>query len=237
MLFNKKLKLLNEKVPVQNIFVLTFMDSAARNFRERIKNVRKNSTKLPNISTIHGLALRILKENGNWEKLGLSADFEICDDSQRSRILREIASKLRIEQKTTEEFDRAVSVFKMGGGKFGTLIADSKLQKFKLFFEAYQDSLKEFNLIDYDDMLTGSVSILKNNSDILAYYQEICEYIIEDEAQDSSGVQQELITLLSGKHKNIIRCGDVNQSITATFSNADVEGFRRFITENSNVSI
>lgn len=231
------IKLLEKGINPEKIFVLTYMDSAARNFRERIKNVRKNSTKLPNISTIHGLALRILKENGNWEKLGLSADFEICDDSQRSRILREIASKLRIEQKTTEEFDRAVSVFKMGGGKFGTLIADSKLQKFKLFFEAYEDSLKEFNLIDYDDMLTGSVSILKNNSDILAYYQEICEYIIEDEAQDSSGVQQELITLLSGKHKNIIRCGDVNQSITATFSNADVEGFRRFITENSNVSM
>ena len=86
-------------------------------------------------------------------------------------------------------------------------------------------------------MLTGSVRILKENPDILAYYQDICEYIIEDEAQDSSGVQQELIALLSGKHKNIIRCGDVNQSITATFSNADVEGFRNFITENNNVSM
>jgi DNA helicase-2/ATP-dependent DNA helicase PcrA len=86
-------------------------------------------------------------------------------------------------------------------------------------------------------MLTGSVKILRENPDILAHYQEICEYIIEDEAQDSSSVQQELIALLSGKHKNVIRCGDVNQSITATFSNADVEGFRKFITENNNVSM
>lgn len=101
----------------------------------------------------------------------------------------------------------------------------------------YQETLKENNLIDYDDMLTGSVKILKENSDILAHYQDICQYIIEDEAQDSSGVQQELITLLAGKHKNIIRCGDVNQSITSTFSNADVEGFRKFITENNNVTM
>ena len=221
----------------ERIFVLTYMDSAARNFRERIKNVRKNSSKLPNISTIHGLALRILKENGNYEKLGLSSDFEICDDSQRGRILREIASKLKVPQKTAEEFDRAVSVFKIGGGVFNSEVLDEKLNKFKSFFEAYQESLKEFNLIDYDDMLTGSVKILKENPDILAHYQEICEYIIEDEAQDSSSVQQELIALLSGKHKNIIRCGDVNQSITATFSNADVEGFRSFITENNNVSM
>lgn len=231
------IKLLERGINPEHIFVLTYMDSAARNFRERIKNVRKNSSKLPNISTIHGLALRILKENGNYEKLGLSGDFEICDDSQRGRILREISTKLHIEQKMSEEFDRAVSVFKMGGGVFPEFVADVKLKKFKQFYAGYQENLKEYNLIDYDDMLIGSVKILKENPDILAHYQEICEFIIEDEAQDSSSIQQELISLLSGKQKNIIRCGDVNQSITGTFSNADVEGFRRFITENNNVSM
>jgi DNA helicase-2/ATP-dependent DNA helicase PcrA len=231
------IKLLERGINPERIFVLTYMDSASRNFRERIKNVRKNSSKLPNISTIHGLALRILKENGNYEKLGLSHDFEICDDSQRGRILREIAQKLHIEQGTAEEFDRGVSVFKIGRGNFANEFKDVKLKIFQQFFTHYQESLKEFNLIDYDDMLTGSVRILKENPDILAHYQEVCEYIIEDEAQDSSSVQQELIMLLSGKHKNIIRCGDVNQSITATFSNADVEGFRKFITQNNNVSM
>ena len=39
-----------------------------------------------------------------------------------------------------------------------------------------------------------------------------------------------MLKLLSGKHKNLIRCGDINQAITTTFSNADVEGFRDFIT-------
>ena len=68
-------KLLDRGVNPENIFVMTYMESAARNFRERIKNIRQNSSQLPNISTIHGLALRILKENGNFERLGLSADF------------------------------------------------------------------------------------------------------------------------------------------------------------------
>ena len=232
------IKLLERGIDPDKIFVLTYMDSAARNFRERIKNVRKNSSKLPNISTIHGLALRILKENGNYEKLNLSSDFEICDDSQRGRILREISNRLKIEAKTAEEFDRAVSVHKMNGANNDKQkVSDAKLKKFLQFYNEYQEILKENNLIDYDDMLTGSVKILKENPDVLAHYQQICEYIIEDEAQDSSGVQQELIALLSGKHKNVIRCGDVNQSITATFSNADVEGFRRFITENNNVSM
>jgi DNA helicase-2/ATP-dependent DNA helicase PcrA len=213
------------------------MDSAARNFRERIKNVRKNSSKLPNISTIHGLALRILKENGNYEKLGLSADFEICDDSQRGRILREISQRLKLDQKTADELDRAISTFKMNGGILPKIITDQKLKNFVNFYKFYSENLKEFNLIDYDDMLAGSVKLLKENPDILSYYQNICQYIIEDEAQDSSLIQQKLIALLGGKYKNIIRCGDVNQSITATFSNADVEGFRKFITENYNVSM
>lgn len=229
-------KLLERGVNPENIFVMTYMESAARNFRDRIKNIRQNSTQLPNISTIHGLALRILKENGNFERLGLSSDFEICDDTQRTRIVREIASKLKLKKMETDEFDRAVSVFKIGDGVFNDT-GDKKIERFKAFYDEYQIALKELNLIDYDDMLISSVRLLEENPDILAYYQEICHYIIEDEAQDSSSIQQRLINLLSSKHKNLIRCGDINQAITTTFSNADVEGFRKFISDSNSVSM
>ena len=230
------LKLLDKSVNPENIFVMTYMESAARNFRDRIKNIRQNSSQIPNISTIHGLALRILKENGNFERLGLSSDFEICDDTQRTRIIREISTKLKLKKTETDEFDRGISVFKIGDGQF-TNSMDKKLEKFQIFFEEYQRILKESNLIDYDDMLTSSVKLLEENADIRAYYQEICHYIIEDEAQDSSSIQQKLINLLSGKHKNLIRCGDINQAITTTFSNADVEGFRKFIKGSNAVSM
>ena len=230
-------KLLDNGVNPENIFVMTYMESAARNFRERIKNIRQNSSQLPNISTIHGLALRILKENGNFERLGLSSDFEICDDSQRTRIVREISTKLKLKKTETEEFDRAVSVFKISQGIPPENITDVKVKKFFEFFNEYQRIMGEGNLIDYDDMLISSVKLLEENEDILKHYQEICHYIIEDEAQDSSSIQQRLINLLSAKHKNLIRCGDINQAITTTFSNADVEGFRKFITESNSVSM
>lgn len=239
------IKLLNnqtkEGINPENIFVLTYMESAARNFRERIQNANQEFSQLPNISTIHGLALKILKENANFEKLGLNADFEICDDTQRSRILRELGGKLDIKKTELEDFDRAVSVLKIGGGEVNTgmnLISDKKLAKFLEFFKEYKSVLQSNNLIDYDDMLLFSVKLLEENPDILKYYQEICYYIIEDEAQDSSAIQQRLIELLSAKHKNLIRCGDINQAITTTFSNADVEGFRKFIeTSQTKVSM
>lgn len=223
------IKLIERGVIPTNIFVLTYMDSAARNFRERIKNMCPNTTLLPNISTIHGLALKIIKENSNFERLNLSADFDICDDTQRMRIIKGITGKFTKTE--ADEFDRAISVLKLQEGDISKLSSDKKIEKFKTFFKEYQAQLREANLIDYDDILIMSVKLLENNPDILEYYQNICEYIIEDEAQDSSGVQQRLIGLLSGKHKNLIRCGDINQAITTTFSNADVEGFRRFIAE------
>ena len=377
------IKLLENGINPENIFVLTYMESAARNFRERIQNAHQELSQLPNISTIHGLALKILKENANFEKLGLNADFEICDDTQRSRILREIGGKLDIKKTELDDFDRAVSILKMGSynatltlpsplkgegkptinitpchysqktlekakelrktltepeqimwyllrdrnfcdlkfrrqaplgkyiadftclekkliieldgsqhlqengikhdkirqefiekegykilrfyntevfndlegvlekiyqtvfpsplrgeGRVRVLQTDKKLTKFLDFFKEYKRILLENNLIDYDDMLLFSVKLLEENPDILKYYQEICHYVIEDEAQDSSAIQQRLIELLSSKHKNLIRCGDVNQAITTTFSNADVEGFRNFIeTSETKVSM
>ncbi len=246
-------KLLSDGINPENIFVLTYMESAARNFRERIQNANQELSQLPNISTIHGLALKILKENANYERLGLNADFEICDDTQRSRILREIGNKLDIKKTELEDFDKAVSILKIGEGKINNFItcekeqnntnkklsADSKkLNNFIAFFKEYNNILQENNLIDYDDMLLLSVKLLEENQDVLKYYQEICHYIIEDEAQDSSKIQQRLIELLSAKHKNLIRCGDINQAITTTFSNADVEGFRNFIeTSQTKVSM
>jgi len=232
------IKLLERGINPSNIFVMTYMESAARNFRERIKSVQEDSSELPYISTIHGLALRILKENGNFERLGLNSNFDICDDTQKARIIRDVNKKIKIEDKEQNDFIQGLSVFKIGRGSFNNLKKrDKKLEKFKVFFSEYQRILNENNLIDYDDILLMSVKLLEENEDIRNYYQNICHYIIEDEAQDSSSVQQSLINMLSGKYNNLIRCGDINQAITTTFTNADVKGFREFIETSQQVSM
>lgn len=244
------IKLLENGCNPENIYVLTYMESAARNFKDRIKSINPNNTKLPNISTIHGLALRILKENSNYERIGLNPDFEICDDTQRSKIIKSLSNNL--SKQDSEDFDRAISVLKLSGAELNknknsqiaNLIKlnkgnynDMKLSRFLKFFYNYQHLLKQNNLIDYDDILTSAVRLLENNKDILEYYQNICEYIIEDEAQDSSSIQQKLINLLSQKYNNLIRCGDINQAITTTFTNADTKGFKKFIENSQRVNM
>ena len=86
-------------------------------------------------------------------------------------------------------------------------------------------------------MLKYSVLILKTDKETREYYQNLCKYIIEDEAQDSTDIQQSLINILSQKHKNIVRCGDINQSITSTFTNSNLESFKKFINENKKVEM
>ncbi|MBQ4646424.1 MAG: ATP-dependent helicase [Candidatus Gastranaerophilales bacterium] len=219
----------------KNIFVLTFMESAARNFRERIKAKYPDLNELPNISTIHGLALRIIKDNNNYSRVGLDYDFEIVDEIKRSAILNEILYVLGVGPDKADLYDSAISAYKNELAQDSNYICENRL--FLSVYQAYQKKLKEQNLIDYDDLLLLSLQLLRQNKDILEYYQDIVKIIIEDEAQDSSYTQQSLIMLLGGKYKNIIRCGDINQAITSTFSNSDVKGFREFIKNSTNVEM
>lgn len=234
------IKLINEGINPEHIFVLTYMDSAAKNFKERIKSAIPENFSLPNISTIHGLALRIIKENGNYSKVGLDENFEICDDNTKEKIVKELFYKLKIDDENYENYEnylKCISIVKLSENKEKLYSKFKEIQSFYNFYNEYNIALKQLNYIDYDDMLCFSVDILEKDKEVLKYYQNICKYIIEDEAQDSTDIQQKLIALLSGKYQNIVRCGDINQAITSTFTNSDLESFRDFINKNNKVEM
>ena len=191
----------------------------------------------PNISTIHGLALRIIKENSNFIKVGLDENFEICDDTVKERIIKEIFYKLKVEDEKFENYLKCISIVKLSKNNKELSSKYKDIQDFFNFYKEYTKTLKANNLIDYDDMLYFAVKILEENKEILRYYQNNCKYIIEDEAQDSTDIQQKLIALLSGKHNNLVRCGDINQSITGTFTNSNIESFKNFLRTNTKVEM
>lgn len=231
------IKLIREGVKPENIFVLTYMESAAKNFKERIKAALPDNYDISNISTIHGLALRIIKENSNYTKAGLDSDFEICDDNIKERIIKELLLKSGTDEDKFDNYLRCLSIVKLSDNNENLKSKHKEIQDFINFYNEYNKTLKQNNLLDYDDMLFYAVKILKENPDILKHYQNICRYIIEDEAQDSSKIQQILLNLLSGKYNNIVRCGDINQAITATFTNSDTEGFKNFLNKNKKVEM
>ena len=243
------IKLIQDGINPEEILVLTYMDSAARNIRERIKNSCPDLVKFPHISTIHGLGLSIIKQGDNHTQIGLDSDFDICDDTLKFKIMQEIYNKLI---KNTDyqfnsfnyDYPNAISQAKfleITPESIGTYLSNKNAELYRELFDfypvysEYQRILKERSMIDFDDLLIYSVELLKNHPEIKNHFQEKFKYIIEDEAQDSSSVQQKLFWLLSENNGNLIRCGDPNQAITSSFSNSDVTGFKEFIKTTNNV--
>ncbi|MFN5754360.1 MAG: ATP-dependent helicase [Pseudanabaena sp.] len=99
-------------------------------------------------------------------------------------------------------------------------------------YETYERLLRQEGAIDYDDMILGALRVLKNDS-IRKYWQERVFAVFEDEAQDSSPLQTDLLEILAlspleENIKNLMRVGDPNQAINSTFTTADPRFFNEF---------
>lgn len=99
-------------------------------------------------------------------------------------------------------------------------------------YTEYEKKLKANGLLDYDDMLILAHKALSIDEDLKRKYQNKYQYVFEDECQDSNEIQGKIIGLICEEHNNLVRVGDINQSITGTFSSSDPKFFKNFI-ENS----
>ncbi|MDJ0725536.1 MAG: ATP-dependent helicase [Prochloraceae cyanobacterium] len=99
-------------------------------------------------------------------------------------------------------------------------------------YEQYQRLIRERNFYDYDDMILAALKVLKDPI-VRQIWQKQVFAVFEDEAQDSSPLQEELLRTLAADPKdekkfNLVRVGDPNQAINSTFTPADPIYFNRF---------
>jgi len=85
----------------------------------------------------------------------------------------------------------------------------------------YQRSLAYRGGVDFTDLIRLALQALHLDADYLARLQHRWPFILEDEAQDSSQLQEEILRLLSGPEGNWVRVGDPNQAIYETFTTAN----------------
>lgn len=98
-------------------------------------------------------------------------------------------------------------------------------------YKEYQHSLNYRSALDFDDLIRLALRALQADPDYLARLRERWPFILEDEAQDSSRLQEEILRLLAGESGNWVRVGDPNQAIYETFTTASPEFLRRFLLE------
>jgi DNA helicase-2/ATP-dependent DNA helicase PcrA len=98
-------------------------------------------------------------------------------------------------------------------------------------YRGYQQALNVRNAVDYDDLIRHALQVLRIDEELLARLRDQWPYVLEDEAQDSSRIQQKILQRLVGPDGNWVRVGDPNQAIYESFTTADPELLRQFVRE------
>lgn len=101
-------------------------------------------------------------------------------------------------------------------------------------YDTYSKILKSEGYIDYNDLLILAYKLLKTDDTVREKVQKKYPFVFEDECQDSNLIQGKILSLISKKSGNLVRVGDVNQSITGTFTASDPEYFREFCGKANN---
>jgi DNA helicase-2/ATP-dependent DNA helicase PcrA len=88
-------------------------------------------------------------------------------------------------------------------------------------YSDYQNALSYRGAVDFDDLISMALRVLQLDAAYLAQLRHRWTYVLEDEAQDSSRLQERILRLLTGEIGNWVRVGDPNQAIYETFTTAD----------------
>ena len=96
-------------------------------------------------------------------------------------------------------------------------------------YSDYQRGLTYRSAVDFDDLIRLAIELLEKDAGFLERLRRRWPYILEDEAQDSSQLQEQILRLLSGPQGNWVRVGDPNQSIFETFTTASPKHLLDFI--------
>ncbi|MFU8771272.1 MAG: ATP-dependent helicase [Anaerolineales bacterium] len=96
-------------------------------------------------------------------------------------------------------------------------------------YSDYQRGLNYRGAVDFDDLTRLALQALNSDEEYLQRLRHRWHYILEDEAQDSSRLQEEILELLVGENGNWVRVGDPNQAIYETFTTANPEYLRSFL--------
>jgi DNA helicase-2/ATP-dependent DNA helicase PcrA len=96
-------------------------------------------------------------------------------------------------------------------------------------YERYERILNLGGRLDFDDLIWRAIMALENDDGFRSSLGVRWPYILEDEAQDSTPLQEQILSMLSREHNNWLRVGDPNQAIMTTFTASDVRFFRDFL--------
>jgi len=200
----------------RNIAAVTFTNKAAREMKERVgQTLGKKEAKGLMISTFHTMGLNIIRRE--YKALGLKAGFSLFDDQDQMALLKELTEKqldgdkdlLRLLLSSISNWKNDMLTPEQAKG----FARSEQEQLFAFCFEMYQTQMKAYNALDFDDLISLPVMLLKTNKEVRDRWQSKIRYLLVDEYQDTNTSQYELVKLLIGERGRLTVVGDDDQSI------------------------
>ncbi len=228
--------ILEKNIHPSHILMVTFTNKAANEMLERIKTILGQhhtdigTYALPTVGTFHSLCARLLRRDG--KHIGIPSNFVIYDVQDQQAIVKEVFKKLDISPKNIrpKSVHQSISAAKnqmLDPTTYSSYARGYFQETVARVYPLYQHLLRENNALDFDDLLLETIRLLKDNPSVLEKYQELYQYILVDEYQDTNHAQYTLTKLLGEKHRNVCIVGDFAQSIYS-FRGADFRNLEKF---------
>lgn len=229
-------------ISTSNILCVTFTNKAAREMSKRIRQMIGDSD-TGYICTFHGFCVKLLRED--IHAINYPQNFVVMDSEDTEDILKTVYENAHIQSRTYT-FDMArdhISAMKnemqhiayLEDISNDRLLADyekaSDIPE-KVFLGYLYEQKKVYGL-DYDDLITIALHILRTDAEKCRKWQERMMYVMVDEFQDVSGNQYALAEILSGYHRNLFIVGDPDQTIY-TWRGARIEYILEFDKNHEN---
>jgi len=218
-----------QKINPERILLVTFTNKAAGEMKERVKKLLGNKTDLPLAGTFHSFCAKLLRIEG--KEIGISSNYVIYDEDDSLAIIKQAMMNLDIDRKlykpvgvkilisqAKNELINALEYYQFARGPFQKVVAR--------VYPEYQRLLKQYEALDFDDLLMEAVRLLRKSKKVLSKYQDKFRYVLVDEYQDTNKAQYELTKMLAGKWRNLCAVGDFSQSIYS-WRGADFRNLKR----------
>ena len=198
----------------ESILTITYTVAATNDMRRRF--IEKFGTKYGQrleFRTINGISQKILQYFG---AITGKKPFQVAD-KEAINILKQVFIHVNKQFPTENDIKNAetaityVKNMRLKGEQIEKLSVE--VRNFSKIYKAYNQALRQQCLIDYDDQMVYALQILEQFPQVLQYFQRKYPYVCVDEAQDTSKIQHDMISLLVGKQGNLFMVGDEDQSI------------------------
>jgi ATP-dependent DNA helicase Rep len=200
-----------------HIAAVTFTNKAAKEMKERVAKVLGGEARGLQISTFHSLGLDIIRRE--LSTLGYKSGFSIFDQQDAQALLRELLMKSGdVDNDYVELAQQSISNWKNELQTPSALLSRAATQgemNLAVLYERYQRSLKAYNAVDFDDLISLPVQLFESNPEALLRWHSRIRYLLVDEYQDTNSGQYKLVQQLVGNRSGLTVVGDDDQSIYA----------------------